>query len=107
MKQTKDQGVWGKSEESVKLNCKICESVAHGWKLGKTQAGIKYEFPDLPSRGKIRFLAQHYWNEGVKNGVHLVRKLPSYARLGLRKANEKLKEKMEKRSQALEAIRNN
>jgi hypothetical protein len=106
LKYTKDLGFWGKSDEAVKLNCKICDSIARGWRFGKTRAGINYEFPDIPSKEKIRFLTKHYWNEGVKQGVNFTRELPCLTRLGVGKLSEIIKEKLQKRNEQPAIVKN-
>lgn len=34
--------------------------------------------PLLPSSGEIRYLAHHYYNNGVKNTIHFIHMFPCY-----------------------------
>lgn len=83
-------GVWGSPEEADKLynNVKgqLCPYVK------QAQAKLPFELPKLPQVGEMRFLAKHYYNEGVKGTLRFVHMLPCYAGRGLKKAKDAFEE---------------
>ncbi|EDV96455.1 MICOS complex subunit MIC13 homolog QIL1 [Drosophila grimshawi] len=83
---TNKAGVWGNPEESHKLynnvKAKLCPYVQ------KAKKQLPFEVPQLPKAGEMRFLAKHYYNEGVKSSFRFVHMLPCYAGRGLKKVKD-------------------
>lgn len=83
---SKKLGVWGTPEESEKFyNCVKNQLRPHVQTLEKQ---LPFEVPSLPQTGEIRFLAKHYYNQGVKNTFHFVEMLPCYAGQWAKKAKD-------------------
>ncbi|XP_054733088.1 MICOS complex subunit MIC13 homolog QIL1 [Anastrepha obliqua] len=91
---SKKQGVWGNTEESEKLYNKLKDGLRpHAKELERK---LPFEVPALPESGEARFLAKHYYNEGVKNTFHFIEMIPCYTGQLMHKA----KTEFEKFSQA-------
>ncbi|KAH8418244.1 hypothetical protein KR222_006784, partial [Zaprionus bogoriensis] len=79
-------GIWGDAAQSDKLysavKAQLCPYVQ------QAQAKLPFDVPKLPQVGEMRFLAKHYYNEGVKGSFRFVHMLPCYAGRGLKKAKE-------------------
>lgn len=58
-----EEGVWKKSEESVKLYDKIGTAIDPYVK--EVSKELPFKIPDLPDRNRISYLAVQYWNCGV------------------------------------------
>nr|XP_014089940.1 MICOS complex subunit MIC13 homolog QIL1 [Bactrocera oleae] len=81
---SKKLGVWDSPEQSEKLYNEIKESIRpHAKELEKK---LPFEVPALPETGEARFLAKHYYNEGVKSTFHFIEMLPCYTGQLLHKA---------------------
>ncbi|XP_067644831.1 MICOS complex subunit MIC13 homolog QIL1 [Eurosta solidaginis] len=81
---SKKLGVWGSPDETEKLYNKIKEDLRpHAKELEKK---LPFEVPALPQTGEIRFLAKHYYNQGVKSTFHFIEMLPCYAGQVIHKA---------------------
>ncbi|XP_017489166.1 PREDICTED: MICOS complex subunit MIC13 homolog QIL1-like [Rhagoletis zephyria] len=73
---SKKLGVWGSSEETEKLYNELKEGLRpHAKELEKK---LPFDVPALPQTGEARFLAKHYYNEGVKKTFHFIEMLPCY-----------------------------
>lgn len=73
---TKKAGVWGSPEETEKLYIGIKDELRpHAQRLEKQ---LPFAVPALPQTGEVRFLAKHYYNQGVKNSFHFIEMLPCY-----------------------------
>ncbi|EDW79945.1 uncharacterized protein Dwil_GK17742 [Drosophila willistoni] len=83
---TRKAGIWGSTEETEKLynNVKnqLCPYVQ------QVQKKLPFEVPQLPKTGEMRFLAKHYYNEGVKSSFRFIHMLPCYAGRGLKKVKD-------------------
>ncbi|KAI8040974.1 MICOS complex subunit MIC13 homolog QIL1 [Drosophila gunungcola] len=83
---TRKVGVWGDADETDKLyntvKSELCPYVQ------KVQKQLPFEVPQLPNTGEMRFLAKHYYNEGVKSSFRFVHMLPCYAGRGLKKVKD-------------------
>lgn len=83
-------GIWGSPEQSDKLynnvKAELCPYVK------QAQAKLPFEVPKLPQAGEMRFLAKHYYNEGVKGTFRFVHMLPCYAGRGLKKVKDTFEE---------------
>ncbi|TMW46178.1 hypothetical protein DOY81_008738, partial [Sarcophaga bullata] len=87
---TKKAGVWGSPEETEKLYNNIKNELRpHAVRLEKQ---LPFEIPALPQTGEIRFVAKHYYNEGVKNTFHFIEMLPCYTGQMIKKAKNKFDE---------------
>ncbi|XP_043649252.1 MICOS complex subunit MIC13 homolog QIL1 [Drosophila teissieri] len=83
---TQKVGIWGDSAQSDKLYNDIkSELRPHVQKLEKQ---LPFDVPQLPRTGEMRFLAKHYYNEGVKNTFRFIHMLPCYAGRGLKKVKD-------------------
>lgn len=70
-------GVWGTGKQSEILY-KECSNAMQP--LCKEVSGkLPFEVPPLPKSGEVRFLAKHYYNEGVKSTIHFIYMLPCYS----------------------------
>ncbi|ALC43130.1 CG7603 [Drosophila busckii] len=83
---TRKAGIWGSAEETDKLynniKAELCPYVQQAKKK------LPFEVPQLPKAGEMRFLAKHYYNEGVKNSFRFVHMLPCYAGRGMKKVKD-------------------
>ncbi|XP_044312715.1 MICOS complex subunit MIC13 homolog QIL1 [Drosophila rhopaloa] len=83
---TRKVGIWGDTDQTDKLynNVKaaLCPYVQ------KLEKQLPFEVPELPRTGEMRFLAKHYYNEGVKNSFRFIHMLPCYAGRGLKKVKD-------------------
>ncbi|XP_017071975.1 MICOS complex subunit MIC13 homolog QIL1 [Drosophila eugracilis] len=83
---TQKVGVWGNTDQTDKLyntvKSELCPYVK------KLEKQLPFEVPQLPRTGEMRFLAKHYYNEGVKNTFHFIQMLPCYAGRGLKKVKD-------------------
>jgi len=76
-------GVWGDAEQSSQLYNSIKTQLKpHADALEKK---LPFEVPALPERAEVRFLAQHYYNQGVKETFRFIHMLPCYTGQGISK----------------------
>ncbi|TDG47465.1 hypothetical protein AWZ03_006057 [Drosophila navojoa] len=87
---TRRAGVWGNTEQTDKLYNDVKDQLRPYVQKAKKQ--LPFELPQLPRVGEMRFLAKHYYNEGVKSSFRFVHMLPCYAGRGLKKAKDTFEE---------------
>ncbi|XP_017098160.1 MICOS complex subunit MIC13 homolog QIL1 [Drosophila bipectinata] len=83
---TRSVGIWGSTDHTDKLYNNIKSELCPYVQKAKKQ--LPFEVPQLPKSGEIRFLAKHYYNEGVKSSFRFVHMLPCYAGRGLKKIKD-------------------
>ncbi|XP_023178748.1 MICOS complex subunit MIC13 homolog QIL1 [Drosophila hydei] len=83
---TRKAGVWGNTEQTDKLYNDVKGQLSPYVQQAKNK--LPFELPQLPKVGEMRFLAKHYYNEGVKNSFRFVHMLPCYAGRGLKKLKD-------------------
>jgi len=83
---TRQVGIWGDSDQSDKLYNTVKSELSPYVEKAKKQ--LPFEVPQLPRTGEMRFLAKHYYNEGVKNTFRFIHMLPCYAGRGLKKVKD-------------------
>ncbi|KAH8300483.1 hypothetical protein KR018_008656, partial [Drosophila ironensis] len=83
---TRSVGIWADTDRTHQLldgvKAQLCPYVQ------KAKKQLPFEVPKLPGSGEVRFLAKHYYNEGVKNSFRFVHMLPCYAGRGLKKVKD-------------------
>lgn len=83
---TRKAGIWGSAEETDKLynniKAELCPYVQ------QAQKKLPFEVPKMPNTGEMRFLAKHYYNEGVKSSFRFVTMIPCYTGRGLKKVKD-------------------
>lgn len=78
--------MWGTSRQTEKLYNDISKSLHPHIKDAKQK--LPFEVPPLPKTGEIRFLAKHYYNEGVKSSIHFIYMLPCHTGRLAKKAKD-------------------
>ncbi|SPP87321.1 MICOS complex subunit MIC13 homolog QIL1 [Drosophila guanche] len=83
---TNKVGIWSDSEQTEKLYNNVKSELCPYVQKAKKQ--LPFDVPQLPNTGEMRFLAKHYYNEGVKGSIRFVHMLPCYAGRGLKKVKD-------------------
>uniref|UniRef100_A0A1A9WAA0 MICOS complex subunit MIC13 n=1 Tax=Glossina brevipalpis TaxID=37001 RepID=A0A1A9WAA0_9MUSC len=83
---TKKTGVWGNPEETEQLYNDIKDQLRPH--VNRLERHLPFEVPALPRTGEFRYLAKHYYNEGVKNTFHFIEMLPCYTGQLMKKAKD-------------------
>lgn len=85
--ETRELGFWGDSEQSHKLYKRIQNTMEPVCKTVRETVNP----PPLPSSGEVGFIANYYYNEGVKGTFRFIKMIPCYIGQGMKKANDALK----------------
>ncbi|KAM8710498.1 hypothetical protein ACLKA7_017162 [Drosophila subpalustris] len=87
---TRKVGIWGNAEETDKLYNNVKSQLSPY--VQQAQKKLPFEVPKLPRAGEMRFLAKHYYNEGVKSSFRFIHMLPCYAGRGMKKVKDTFEE---------------
>ncbi|XP_030570200.1 MICOS complex subunit MIC13 homolog QIL1 [Drosophila novamexicana] len=87
---TRQAGVWGSTDETDKLYKNVKTQLTPYVQQAREQ--LPFDVPELPRVGEMRFLAKHYYNEGVKSSFRFIHMLPCYAGRGLKKVKDTIEE---------------
>lgn len=69
-------GIWGSPQDTEQLYNNIKRSLRpHAQRL---ENQLPFDVPPLPEAGEIRYLAKHYYNNGIKSTFHFIDMLPCY-----------------------------
>lgn len=87
---SKKAGVWANAEETERLYNDIKGSLQPH--VQRIENQMPFEMPPLPQSGEVRYLAKHYYNNGVKNTFHFIDMLPCYTGQMVAKARLSIQE---------------
>ncbi|XP_053675902.1 MICOS complex subunit MIC13 homolog QIL1-like [Anopheles nili] len=92
---TKQEGIWEEDTE------KVYERYAAALKphVESVKQQIPLDLPALPSSGELCFVTKHYYNEGVKNTIRFIHRLPCYAGQWAKKGSDAIKQALDAPSQ--------
>ncbi|XP_037934507.1 MICOS complex subunit MIC13 homolog QIL1-like [Teleopsis dalmanni] len=83
---SKTLGVWSDSDKTQQLYNDIKDELRPHAR--QVQSYLPFEIPSLPTTGEVRYLAKHYYNEGVKSTVNFVGMIPTYGSQLTKKAKD-------------------
>uniref|UniRef100_A0A182KAE9 MICOS complex subunit MIC13 n=1 Tax=Anopheles christyi TaxID=43041 RepID=A0A182KAE9_9DIPT len=88
---SKQEGIWEEDTE------KVYERYATAMKphIESLKQQIPLDIPALPSSGELCFVTKHYYNEGVKNTIHFIHRLPCYAGQWAKKGSDAIKQALD------------
>jgi len=95
---TRQEGVWGNSEESYKLYQKLQKEMEPVCKSVRSK--LPFEIPALPSSGEVCFLTNYYYNNAVKASFYHLKMIPCYIGQGVKKASDAIKGATEAKPEA-------
>ena len=90
---SREQGVWGTSDQTVKLSNKLCASMDPYCKSVKQS--LPFDVPELPKKGNLSFLFTHYYNLSVKNTIYVIHRLPCYVGMGIKKTKDAINQALD------------
>uniref|UniRef100_A0A182JEA2 MICOS complex subunit MIC13 n=1 Tax=Anopheles atroparvus TaxID=41427 RepID=A0A182JEA2_ANOAO len=88
---SKEEGIW--NEDTEKVYERYATALHPHVQSVKQQ--IPLDIPALPSSGEMCFVAKHYYNEGVKNTIHFIHRLPCYLGQWAKKGSDAVKQALD------------
>ncbi|ETN66739.1 hypothetical protein AND_001479 [Anopheles darlingi] len=88
---SKEEGIW--NEDTEKVYERYAAALHPHVQSLKQQ--IPLDIPALPSSGEMCFVTKHYYNEGVKNTIHFIHRLPCYAGQWAKKGSDAIKKALD------------
>ncbi|XP_055843440.1 MICOS complex subunit MIC13 homolog QIL1 [Episyrphus balteatus] len=86
-------GVWGNSVQADKLYNEFKDKARPH--VNSLQKQLPFDVPNLPQTGEVRFLAKHYYNNGVKSTFQFIIMLPCYAGQLIKKTKDAINKTLE------------
>ncbi|XP_055627677.1 MICOS complex subunit MIC13 homolog QIL1-like [Toxorhynchites rutilus septentrionalis] len=84
---SRQEGIWKENTDEVyERYCKALQP-----HLTSVRQYLPVEVPALPSSGEVNFLTKHYYNEGVKNTIYFIHRIPCYMGQWTKQASDAVK----------------
>uniref|UniRef100_T1D5D1 MICOS complex subunit MIC13 n=1 Tax=Psorophora albipes TaxID=869069 RepID=T1D5D1_9DIPT len=88
---SREEGIWNENTDQVYERY----SLALQPHLTSVKQQLPFEVPALPTSGEVCFLTKHYYNQGVKNTVYFIHRLPCYMGQWAKQASDAIKKAVE------------
>ncbi|XP_053682961.1 MICOS complex subunit MIC13 homolog QIL1 [Sabethes cyaneus] len=88
---SRQEGIWKENTDEVYERY----SKALQPHLASVKQQLPFEVPALPKSGELCFLTSHYYNQGVKNTIYFIHRIPCYLGQWTKKATDAVKKAMD------------
>ncbi|XP_055530309.1 MICOS complex subunit MIC13 homolog QIL1 [Wyeomyia smithii] len=88
---SRQEGIWNENTDQVYERY----SNALQPHMASVKQRLPFEVPALPKSGELCFLTTHYYNQGVKNTIYFIHRIPCYLGQWTKKATDAVKKALD------------